>query len=75
LLSNRENSKRDDLEDDSEDRRKNGLVDLSNRQWHQPEKTDLEEDLLGMIYAIILISLLYVTFHIRPFLWEYIADI
>ena len=42
-------------EDSTEDRRKEVLVDLCNRRCSKPEKTDLEEDLLKMIYAIIII--------------------
>ena len=67
--------KKDKEEDLTEDRRRKVLVDLGNRRCSKPEKTDLEEDLLKMIYAIILIFVVCYFPYQAYFLWEYIADI
>ena len=67
--------KKDKEEDLTEDRRRKVLVDLGSRRCSKPEKTDLEEDLLKMIYAIILIFVVCYFPYQANFLWEYIADI
>ena len=65
----------DKEEDLTEDRKRKVLVDLNNRRCSKPEKTDLEEDLLKMIYAIILIFVVCYFPYQALYLWEYIAEI
>ena len=55
--------------------RRQVLVDVKNRRGIKPDDVDAEQDLLKMIYAIILIFVICFLPYQAVFLWETLADV
>ena len=55
--------------------RRQVLVDVKNRRGIKPDDVDAEQDLLKMIYAIILILVICFLPYQAVFLWERLADV
>ena len=55
--------------------RRQALVDVKNRRGIKPDDADAEQDLLKMIYAIILIFVICFLPYQAVFLWETLADV
>ena len=55
--------------------RRQALVDVKNRRGIKPDDADAEQDLLKMIYAIILIFVICFLPSQAVFLWERLADV
>ena len=55
--------------------RRQALVDVKNRRGIKPDDADAEQDLLKMIYAIILIFVICFLPYQAVFLWERLADV
>ena len=55
--------------------RRQVLVDVKNRRGIKPDDVDAEQDLLKMIYAIILILVICFLPYQAVFLWEILADV
>ena len=71
LTNNREEERT--LQDGKQ--RRQVLVDVQNRRGIKPDDVDAEQDLLKMIYAIILILVICFLPYQAVFLWERLADV